>query len=142
MRLTQNARQFPLHHCTQGSALLWKRERGNVQILSHSLLHHLQVQSLLHFQDKVSWCPLWSNIFGTPCRAIILLSYWRFKAIRHQFHCQRPSKEPLAIGRKGCIQRYSRKGCIQRYRVGNPANSRQRATLQHKRTFHPKPKIN
>jgi hypothetical protein len=27
------------------------------QVLSHSLLNHLQVQTLLHLQDKVSWYP-------------------------------------------------------------------------------------
>jgi len=41
----------------------------------------------------------------TPSRAIAGLSYGRFQAIRHKFHCKLPSKEPLVIVRKGWIQR-------------------------------------
>jgi len=44
---------------------------------------------------------LYPNIFGTSGRAIAGLSYWRFTAIRHRFHCQLLPKEPLVISRKG-----------------------------------------
>ena len=44
------------------------------------------------------------NIFGTSGRANAGLSYGRFKANRHKFYCQLPTKETLGIGRKGWKQ--------------------------------------
>jgi hypothetical protein len=44
------------------------------------------------------------NIFGTSGRANTGVSYGRFKANRHKFYCQLPSRVPLMIGRKSWIQ--------------------------------------
>jgi hypothetical protein len=38
--------------------------------------------------------------FDSSDREIAGLSYGRFIAIRHKFHCQLPSREPLVIDRK------------------------------------------
>ena len=70
------------------------------------------------------------NISGTSGRAITGLSYRRLKAIHHIFRCQLPSKEPLAIGRKGWIQRsWNGKPC-QWQTEGQQANTSKPSTQE------------
>ena len=51
-------------------------------------------------------CAITFRTQSTSDRAIAGLSYSRFKAIRHKYQCQLPSKGPLVIGRRVWIQRF------------------------------------
>jgi hypothetical protein len=63
---------------------------------------HKYNQSINQSVNQSNWLYTCSRtFFGTSSRAITGLSYGLFKAIRHKFHCQLPSKEPLVIVRKG-----------------------------------------
>jgi len=70
-------------------------------ILLHSGHQHVSTTHVAIFRVERTRIRIIAEIFGTPGRAIAGLSYGRFQAIRHKFHCKLPSKEPLVTGRDG-----------------------------------------
>ena len=83
------------------------------------------------FDAEVRWvAPVAEHfLYSTLCRAIAGLSYGRFTAIRHKFHCRLPSQEPWRVWRDGYRDLW----------VGNPVSSIQRTTQGN---LPPKTKIN
>jgi hypothetical protein len=82
------------------------------EVVWRVLATHSVRQFHLHFPSRTSPCAVTFQLDSTS--GIACLSYGRFRAIRHKFHCQLQSEKPLMIGRKGW--------------VGNPVSGRQSTT--------------
>ena len=66
--------------------------------------------SSITYYSRTFWCITSVN----QVKLFLALSYRRFEAIRHEYHCKRPSKKHLVKGRKSLLQRsLSRKLCKQ-----------------------------